>query len=65
MKLMALIILALLLACSSPMEPEVYTDVCIDTFGPRGGTTITLKPGESLPDSILPAPLIILVDSTM
>ena len=55
MKIIILTFILLLVGCcKNPVEPEVYVDVCIDTFSPAGGTTITLRPGDTLHISISP-----------
>ena len=62
MKIISLPIILLLVGCGkSPTEPEILVDVCIDTFSPAGGTTITIRPGDSIPT--WPAPPAILLDT--
>ena len=55
-------ILLLLGCCKNPVEPEVLTDVCIDTFSPAGGTTVTLRPGEPIVWPVLEPPVVVVME---
>lgn len=51
MRLAILTIVLLLASCGkAPLEPEpeLYVDICIDTFGPPGGRTYTFRHGDSI-----------------
>jgi hypothetical protein len=59
------IIVLILTSCNkSSFEPEIATDICIDTFSPQGGTTVTILPGEPIIIPEIPI-IIIMVDSTI